>query len=191
MSSTDNRKPNLILPIVIILVAALTRLLFLDIPNVAPIAAMALFAGAYLKNRRLAVLLPVLALLFSDTILQVMYATGNSTNAGFYPSMLWVYGAIIATIFIGVFISKRFGVLSIVGGSLAASVIFFLTTNFGVWSSGVVGYPMSFQGLIQSYVAGIPFFHYTVIGDLAFTAILFGGYELIKYRFPKLAYVKA
>jgi hypothetical protein len=64
-------------------------------------------------------------------------------------------------------------------GSLVASTAFFVISNFGVWMSG--WYTLSLAGLVACYVNAIPFYGYTLIGDLAFTGVLFGSYELSKY----------
>ena len=61
-------------------------------------------------------------------------------------------------------------------GSVAASTAFFLISNFGVWISG--WYSLTLGGLAACYVNAIPFYGYTLVGDLAFTGILFGAYEL-------------
>jgi len=40
-------------------------------------------------------------------------------------------------------------------------------------------YPKSFNGLLQSYFYAIPFFRNTILGDLVYTGLFFGGYEII------------
>ena len=191
MDSRPTQKLNVTVLLVIVFAAALARLLFLDIPNFAPIAAMALFGGTYLAKQKWLLVVPFLAMFASDVVLQILYSTGNASSAGFHATMIWVYGAIASIVLIGRLLSKRVNILTVTGAALAGSVTFFLVTNFGVWASGIVGCPMNLAGLGESYVAGIPFFHYTLAGDLLFTAILFGGFELLKYRFPKLAYARA
>jgi hypothetical protein len=69
----------------------------------------------------------------------------------------------------------------VVGGTLGASVLFYLITNFGVWIDPVSAYPKNFDGLVQSYIAAIPFFRNTLTGDLVYTGVLFGVYELSFY----------
>ncbi|MCH8033328.1 MAG: hypothetical protein IH950_06175 [Bacteroidetes bacterium] len=72
--------------------------------------------------------------------------------------------------------------------SVSASVLFFVT-NFAVWVSGIY-YPKDLSGLAASYTAAIPFFHYTLLGDLFFVTLMFGSYELAKAKYPQLAEVK-
>ena len=73
----------------------------------------------------------------------------------------------------------------VLGYSLAGSVLFFIVTNFGVWASGTM-YPKTGAGLVAAYVAGIPFFQWTVLGTLFYAALLFGGFELLRRRVPAL-----
>jgi hypothetical protein len=70
-----------------------------------------------------------------------------------------------------------------VAASLAASVLFFVVTNFAVWAMGSM-YPKSAGGLLACYVAAIPFFGNTLLGDAFFTAVLFGGLALAEWRIP-------
>jgi uncharacterized membrane protein (UPF0182 family) len=62
---------------------------------------------------------------------------------------------------------------ALIGSSLAASVIFFLTTNFACWWYSFGAYPPTFTGLIECYTFALPFFRYTLSGDLLFALTLF------------------
>ena len=62
---------------------------------------------------------------------------------------------------------------------------FFLTTNFAVWAfEGIYSHDLA--GLTACYVAALPFFKNTVIGDLFWTCALFGGYQLFRMRLATL-----
>ena len=71
------------------------------------------------------------------------------------------------------------------GMSVGASVAFFLVTNLAVWVQSVSGaspmafYDASIQGLLHCYGQALPFFRYTLAGDLCFTTVLFGGWTLV------------
>ncbi|MGC1824356.1 MAG: DUF6580 family putative transport protein, partial [Pseudolabrys sp.] len=68
---------------------------------------------------------------------------------------------------------------------VSCSLIFFVTTNFAVWAfSGI--YPRTFEGLTQCYIAALPFLDKSVLGDLFWTAVLFGGAWLAQ-RVPALS----
>ena len=58
------------------------------------------------------------------------------------------------------------------------SFIFYILSNLGVWLQGSM-YPMNLAGLIQSYIMAIPFYRNPIIGDVFFTALLFGTYHLL------------
>ena len=142
-------------------------------PNFTPIAAMALFGGAYLGRRWLAFAAPLGALLLSDFVL------------GFYPELVFVYLSTAATVAIGWVLAKRRSVLSIGLAAIAGSVLFFAVTNFGVWLV-MDYYPKTLAGLAACYDAAIPFFQNTLAGDLFFSALLFGGFALAERRVPLL-----
>ena len=64
-------------------------------------------------------------------------------------------------------------------------LLFFVVTNFGAWL-GSPAYPQTLAGLVAAYVAGVPFFQWTVLGTLFYSALLFGGFELLRNRNPAL-----
>ena len=142
-------------------------------PNFTPIGALALFSGAMLWNRKWMFVFPIGAMLLSDTIKEFM-----APGTGFYPDMAYVYGSFFVIIAIGMLIRNSKKPLNIIAGSLAGSILFFLVTNFGSWTS-IPEYTKDFNGLVQSYTMGLPFFKYTVLGDLFYNAVFFGGFYLL------------
>lgn len=162
-----------------ILAAALSRIIP-HAPNFTPMGAMALFAGAYVANRMLAVMFSLVALFLSDMLLQVTLGTG------FYGSgMIPVYACTALICLLGSFLQNRTKAHWIAGASLAGSVVFFLITNL-VWVYTHSFYPHTFQGVIESYIAGLEFFRNTIAGDLFYSTILFGGYYLLQVNIPAL-----
>ncbi len=147
-------------------------------PNVVCLGALGLFAGCYMAGRR-AYLVPLVTLLISDIIGQVLGIAGM----GFYNpiTMAMVYAGALLAVPVGRWMKSNRSLLRFPAGSLVASTLFFLLSNFGVWMGG--WYPMTGSGLVSCYVHAIPFFGYTVIGDLVFTAILFGTWELSRRSF--------
>ncbi len=143
-------------------------------PNFTPIGAMALFSGAYLGRRGLiALVAPLGAMLLSDAIL------------GFYPGLAVNYLAIALIVLLGSQALRRIAPLRLFGTALAASLIFFAVSNFGVWATSGM-YPLSAAGLAACYVAAIPFFQNTLAGDLFYSALLFGGFALLERLVPAL-----
>jgi hypothetical protein len=160
----------------IVVAAALARLVPHP-PNVTPIAAMALLGGACFRNRKLAYLLPLLAMLLSDLVLGCTRYRMLSL-IGIQPV---VYACILATTALGQLIQDRRSVLQVGAASLSGSILFFVVTNYAVWAMGH-GYPSSESSLGACYIAAIPFFQNTLLGDLAYATILFGGLALLENR---------
>jgi hypothetical protein len=143
-------------------------------PNFTPVAAMALFGGAYFSNKKLAFMVPLAAMFISDLIL------------GFHSTMWAVYLSFAAVVVIGLSLRKSKKISNIFLAVISSSVLFFIVTNFAVWMMGTM-YPMTLSGLAESYVAAIPFFSYSVLGDLFYAGIFFGAFEFAKIKFPVLA----
>ncbi|MCO6440948.1 MAG: hypothetical protein J5I81_07655 [Nitrococcus mobilis] len=161
-----------------IMLAAMAARLLPHPPNFTPIEAVALFGGAYVADRRLAFLLPLLALLLSDLVLGfVVYGYGL-----FYGGMAFVYASVALITALGMGgLRRRVTVFRVAGCAVVAASLFFIVTNFGTWlTSGL--YPYSASGLLACYLAGLPFFHYTLAGTLGYTALLFGGLVLVRRR---------
>ena len=167
------RTPRLLVLVGIILVAAASRLIPHP-PNFTPIAAIALLGGAYFNDKRLSFLIPLAAMFLSDLTI------------GLHSGMPVVYACFALTVCIGFWLRKRKSVACIAGAALASSVLFFVVTNFGVWALGSL-YPRTVEGLAACYVAAIPFFQNTLLGNAFYTAVLFGGFALAEYRFPALS----
>lgn len=142
-------------------------------PNFAPIGAMALFAGAHFSDRRLALLIPFVAMLLSDAVI------------GFHPGIPFVYGCFAANVVIGMGIKSRRSLVTVPLASVACSLLFFLVTNFAFWPTYNL-YPKTFEGLIACYTAALPYFGNTLLGDLCFSAVLFGGFALAERKFASL-----
>lgn len=159
---------KVIVPLSIILFAVILRLVPHP-PNVAPIAAMALFGGTYL-NKKYALIVPLITMFVSDIFL------------GFHDTMLFVYGSFLLTGLIGTWIKTHKTVSTIIAASLVSSLLFFIITNFGVWLVGNM-YPKTILGLLQSYTMAIPFFRNTIVGDLLYAGLFFGSFAIIQNTF--------
>lgn len=150
-----------------ILAAAASRLL--PHPNnFTPIAAMALFGGAYLRDWRAAFLVPLAAMFLSDLVI------------GLHPFMPVIYGSFAAIVCIGFWLRQRSTIGRIALASLAGSLLFYLVTNLACATS------LSLEGLLKCYVDGIPFFRNMLLGDAFFSTVLFGGFAIAAHVFPKL-----
>lgn len=152
----------------LVLVAGVSRL----IPhpwNFTAIGAMALFSGSRMPHKMWAFLAPLLSLLWTDAII------------GFHETTFFVYAAVALITIIGFWVQNSKS--KIVMGSVAGSVLFFVITNFGVWMAQSM-YAKTFEGLVQCFVMAIPFFGNQILGDLVYTAALFGAFALLKTYVP-------
>ncbi len=154
---------KLITAVLLIVVAVFGRLL----PhawNATPLIAVSLFAGVYL-GRQWALIVPVTAMVISDFFI------------GFYnPAMMFaVYGAFVLVGLIGFMVRKYKSVPVILVASLFASTTFFFITNAAVWAFNPF-YQPGLTGLAEALLAGVPFYKNMLMGDLMYTALLFGAY---------------
>lgn len=156
----------------------------------APQMAMALFGGAMIKDKRFAFLLPLLSMLISDVLYQVLYMNGLTEIKGFYGGQ-WINYILIASVTLFGFLLKRITALRVLGFSMAGSIIFFLLSNFSVWAGGGgFSRPKTVDGLMMCYSDGLAFlrdyglvkgfYGNLFIGDLFFCTLLFGSFYLMK-----------
>ena len=135
-------------------------------PNVAPIAAMAIFSGLVLQ-KRWAVGVPLIALFLSDLLL------------GFYgPVMLAVYGSFGLSFMIGRWASRKVSLMRLLVATLGSASLFYLITNAAVWLFGSM-YPHDLVGLGQSYLAAVPFFRNSLLGDFMYLGIFISLWRLV------------
>jgi hypothetical protein len=169
--------------VVLVAIGVIARVLP-HIPNFAPITASALFCGAYMPRRySLGVTLAVL--LVSDYLLLYINPFGATSFDTFYtPWDLWhstlpfVYASFGISALAGWYVKAHRSAGVTVVAALFCSVQFFLITNAAVWLNGA--YDRGITGLWESYVAGLPFFRGTVLGDLLYTSAFFCLYEMVR-----------
>jgi len=159
-------------------------------PNFTPIGAMALVAAARFRSRWAGFLVPLTAMLLGDLGLEVATRLGvlggwMATGSGFHRGMYFVYGSIVLIAAVGLLLRRHKSVGSVGAAVLASAVIFFLVTNLGVWLEGLI-YPRTWDGLLACYVAAIPFFHWTLLGDAFYATVLFGTLALAEKKYPAL-----
>src|SRR5689334_5850946 len=147
-------------------------------PNFAPIGSVALFGGARLRGWQ-AYIVPLAVMLITDPI--------RSRMEGGYAAYSWVtliiYGAFLINVLLGrVFLRNSVNPWKIAGVALAGSFQFYLITNFPSWLSAASPYPHTWKGLIECYIAALPFFGRTMAADLFYTGVLFGAYALLSRR---------
>jgi hypothetical protein len=123
-------------------------------PNFTSLLALSFYVPALLGIRYLPALL--ISFIITDFFI------------GFHNSALFTWGSII---FIGLLSRYFVKTLTLrISGSLVGACLFYLITNFGVWSVGSYGYTL--EGLIACYILALPFFGYTLISTIIFSAII-------------------
>ncbi len=160
----------------IVILAAATRALPLFIPhiwNFTAVGALAVFSGAQFGDKKLAFIMPLAAMALSDLFI------GNGFS-------LLVYAGFLAMVMCGFIIRKKAGVLNITLASVLSAVVFYLITNFSFFYPATL-YPRNMGGIIQSYIAAVPFLNNMLIGNLIYSAVLFGSFYLLEKKYPHLA----
>jgi hypothetical protein len=143
-------------------------------PNFSPAGAAAIFAGGRLKGW-IGYLVPLLAMMATDPILS--YLAGYPAYSS---GSLVVYSSLLVNVFLGrKFLEgtsslKRIGAVTVTG-----SIQFFLVTNFFVWLQSPSLYPHTGSGIVECYVAALPFFQRTLLSDLFYSAVLFTAHAAL------------
>jgi hypothetical protein len=181
--------------LIFFIIAAISLRLLPHYPNFAPVTAIALFSGAYF-NRRVAFLLPILIMVVSDYLL--LYISPYGTNfsqihpltALFHSTTPFVWGSFLISSALGVWIGRKKTAGRVGFAAVAASIQFFLLTNLGVWlTSGM--YSLDLNGLLNCFVMAIPFYKGTLLGDIFYSGLFFGGFELVRAASRKYSFLKS
>ena len=169
---------------VIIIVAAFSRIIP-HMPNFSPLGAIGIFGAAHFSKKWQALVIPLAATWLSDLFINnVIYAKYYPNFTWFAQGFYWQYAAYILIVVAGFFIMRKVNTKTVLMGALASSAIFFIVSNFGCWPGSI--YPQNFGGLMQCYVAGLPFVGGTLLGDLFYCAAMFGGFAYIQKQLPAL-----
>ncbi len=170
------KSPRFIVLTLLVIAAACTRALPLFIPhiwNFTAVYALAIFAGSQFGDKRLAIVMPLAAMGLSD-----IFIPGNGFN-------LTVYAGFIAIVMCGMAIKNHITVTNVALASVAGAILFYLITNFALFYP-VTQYPHNIQGIITSYIMGLPFLRNALIADMIYTPILFGAFFYLEKRYPAL-----
>jgi hypothetical protein len=143
-------------------------------PNFSPLVAVALFSGALCRDWRLALGIPLAAMLLADLWL------------GFHATLAFVYLGMALAVAVGRALGERRRPALLLGAGLLGSVVFFLVSNAGVWLTQDL-YPPTAAGLAACYLAAVPFFHNTLLATLLWGALLFGAEHWLAARRPGAA----
>lgn len=170
--------------VVLVTLGVAARLLLRDIPNFAPVMGIALFAGFLMQRASLAMAAPLAVMVISDQVLGG-YEFGMMIVVYTMLAAPVLLRPVMRTLLVEKQRSRWARGSGLMGISVGASVTFFLVTNLAVWVQSISGaspmafYDASIQGLVHCYGQALPFFRYTLAGDLCFTTGLFGSWALV------------
>ena len=131
-------------------------------PNFTSLLAISFYVPALLGVRYLPSV--VLSFILTDFII------------GFHGVTLFTWGSVILIGLGSKFFAKT--ILYRVFGSLFGASLFFVITNFGVWTLG--SYTYNFEGFLLCYTLAIPFFTYSLISTFIFSGVIESIYKLIE-----------
>ena len=173
----------------IIVLAAFSRIIP-HMANFSPLGAIGIFGAAHFSKKWQALFIPLAATWLSDLFINnVIYAKYYPTFTWFAQGFYWQYAAYLLIVIAGFFIMKKVNPTRVLFGALTSSAIFFIVSNFGCWPGST--YPQNFAGLMQCYVAGLPFVGGTLLGDLFYCAAMFGSFAYVQKQFPALRIANA
>lgn len=161
------KKQGLIAGLSLIALVILMRLLP-HASNITPLYAVALFAAAVFP-RRWAVAVPMAAMVTSDLAI------------GLHSSIAFTWSGMLVFALLGFGLASKPTALRVAGSAILGSTVFFLWTNFGVWLVTPM-YAQTSAGLAQCYVAALPFFRNSLLGNVAFAGVLFAAYHWYMLR---------
>ncbi len=169
----------------------------LPIENFTPIGAMALFGGCYFSSKLKSFIFPLMALFISDLVIMHAFFPKYSTGL-LYQGWIWTYVAFAFAVVIGSFI-KKVSFKSIFISALGASLVHWVISDFGVWFGGLdfttgLSFTKDIAGFVKCYVLALPFLKGILLGNLVFSGLMFGLFELAQKHFSvlsKLLFIKA
>tara|TARA_Y100000022_G_scaffold44673_2_gene37269 strand:+ start:174 stop:689 length:516 start_codon:yes stop_codon:yes gene_type:complete len=169
-------KNDLMIPIIMMTLLVISRMIS-DIPNFTATIALIMFTSYLIRDKFLSVLVILVSQIISDLYI------------GIYSSMFFVYGAYVFIALLSPIIMNKLSFKSVLISSLVTPTIFYIVSNFGVWITGST-YPLSLDGLIMCYVAGIPFFDETLLSTVVFSVTIYVMMKLIVKEPEKLILIK-
>jgi hypothetical protein len=171
-----NTRTQLLSAAGLIALCVLTRL-FAGIPGSA-VVSVALFAGWLLRNRLIAIAVPLISMIVSDAVL----------GAYDLRIMATVYATTVFPALLGSVLGRKVAPVRIFAGTFVSALLAFLLANLAHWRFGPGGYPQTLEGLLLCYQIAFPFLLRRLVADCVGAAFLFGGFALVvRLRSPSRA----
>ncbi len=172
----------LLFTLILVLLASACKFFFgpnLNWSGFSPVIAIALFSGMIMKQKDISFIFPLMALLLSDVVIQLLYEQNAFPYAGFYDGQWKNYAILLLTATLIGWIVKGKTYLSLALGGIIAPTVFFLVSNFNVWLSQEVVYSRDFNGLMQCYEFALPFYKNSLIATLVFLPVVLLSYNYL------------
>lgn len=150
--------------------------------NFSPIDAIALFSGCYFTGKYSKFIIPLLSVWVGDLFIDYIYM---HKFVLFYSGFYWQYSSYVVMVMIGIMISNRVKPFNVLGAGVCSSLVFFIVSNFGVWAGSGM-YPHTILGITECYTAAIPFYNSTLLSDILYSTIFFGGFEVAQRKIPAI-----
>lgn len=168
----------------LLLVALATACKFFFGPNLdwsgfSPVIAIALFSGMIMKQKDISFVLPLISVFISDAVIQLLYEQGLFAYPGFYSGQWKNYILLLLPATLIGWLLKGKNYKNIFIGAIGAPTFFFLASNFNVWFSSEVIYSRDFNGLMNCYASGLPFYRNALIGTLVFLPVILFIYNYL------------
>ncbi len=164
--------------ITLIAIGVAARVSLQHLPNFAPVAGLALFAGFFFRSRWLAMGVPLSIMAISDLFVIGGYA---------WWQMAVVYAMLTLPVLMrgvvrralepgrGKFAGFATSIGGVLGCTLLCSVLFFVVTN----ALCLGWYEPTWAGVARCYTQALPFFRFTLYGDIVFAIATFGAYAAV------------
>ncbi|MBV9962433.1 MAG: hypothetical protein JO072_09315 [Parafilimonas sp.] len=179
-------KQTIIFLFILIVVSTLVKVICapqINFSGFTCVMAVSMFAGLMIEDKPLAFLVPLVVLLTSDILLQVLHILNVFPFAGFYSGQIinYILFVLLTMISIGL---RRFKTAGIIAAAFIGPTIFFLLSNFIVWKTqaSIMGYNTDISGLWQSYTFGLPFYRNSLISTFIFLPAFIALYNWFTYK---------
>lgn len=171
---------------ILAVVATMIKLIFagsLATSGVTALMAISLFSGFTVQDKKYAFLLPLLTLLVSDIAIEVLFTFELYPFKGFYTGQWINYLMLLSLSGIGMLV-RKYKTKGVIAAIIAGPLFYFLLSNLMVFFQNEgLGYSKDLNGLIQCYIAGIPFLRNSLISTALFFPLLLQVYQFgIKER---------
>ncbi len=191
----NSLNPRFVVLILFIMLAALLRIAnsaeLTPLSSFTPLGAMALFGGSYFTNRWKAFAFPLLTLFLSDLFINMVLLNGQ--YGVMYSGWYWIYGIFALIVLVGKTLIQKVSIRSVALAAVVAALSHWMLADTSVWLAGGTdlrtGLPLSrdFAGWVQCITQGLPFMRNFLAGTLVYSAFMFGAFEALQTKYPRLA----